>query len=141
MVPILSYHFFQFPIRWPIHFFGGLRFFENFPYYCNSVTPFLWIWRGQKNLCFGKNGCWCQFPFSRHWYWRMRRMPKWRIFNGGCRNGRRRIASLHRLVSTVILRYSYCKVPRNDVTKCNECVKKNVPEPTRVYYRWKSLLE
>ena len=31
MVPILSSHFFQFPIRWPIHFFGGLNFFENFP--------------------------------------------------------------------------------------------------------------
>ena len=46
--------FFQFPIRWPFQFFGGLNFFENFPYYCNSVSPFFWIWRGQKNLCFGK---------------------------------------------------------------------------------------
>ena len=31
---------FQFPIRWPIHFFGGLTFFENFSYYWNSFSPF-----------------------------------------------------------------------------------------------------
>ena len=31
---------FQFPIRWPMHFFGGLNFFENFSYYWNSFSPF-----------------------------------------------------------------------------------------------------
>ena len=40
--------------------FWGLRFFENFSYYCNSFTPFFWIWRGQKKyICFGKNRCYC----------------------------------------------------------------------------------
>ena len=71
--------FFQFPIRWPIHFFGGLTFFENFPYYCNSVPPFFWIWRGQANLCFGKKTLLIvNFTFR---MWRIKwRMPKckWR---------------------------------------------------------------
>ena len=29
---------FQFPVRWPIHYFGGLNFFENFSYYWNSFS-------------------------------------------------------------------------------------------------------
>ena len=33
------------------------------------------------------------------------------------------------------------KLPTNDVAKCIERVKKNVSQPTRVYYLWKSLLE
>ena len=52
---ILSFHFFQFPIRWPIHFFGGLWFFENFPYYCNSVAPFfLNLMRSEEYLFWKK---------------------------------------------------------------------------------------
>ena len=41
---------FQFPIGWPIHFFGGLRFFENFPYYCNSFAPFFRIFIEKMTL-------------------------------------------------------------------------------------------
>ena len=33
-----------------------------------------------------------------------------------------------------------CKLPTN-VANCNDCVKKNILEPTCVYYRWKLLLE
>ena len=74
--------FFQFPIRWPIHFLGGLNLFENFPYYCNSVPPFFWIWRGQKNLCFGKKPLLIvNFTFR---MWRI----KWRMPNAnGGRSG------------------------------------------------------
>ena len=67
MVPILSSHFFQFPIRWPIHFPGVEVFWKLSLLFQFSHPILLDLTRSEKYICFGKNGWWCQFPFSRHW--------------------------------------------------------------------------
>ena len=40
---------FQFPIRWPIHFFGGVDLFWKLFLLLEFILPvLLWVWRGQK---------------------------------------------------------------------------------------------
>ena len=58
MVPILSSHFFSISYQVAFHFFGRLRFFENFLYYCNSVSPFFWIFDAVRRIfVLEKNRC------------------------------------------------------------------------------------
>ena len=71
MVPILSSHFFQFLIEWPIHFFGGLRFFENFSYILLNLT------RSEEFLF------WEKTVSSVNFHFRVIDNGEW----DGCRNG------------------------------------------------------
>ena len=117
MVPILRFNYFQFPIGLPTHFFCFGTFFGKTPYLSTSVVPVLLrIYGVRIRFVLEKTVASFNFHF------------------------RAIMVDADRLLLCVCV-CNGCYLSSNDVAKCNECVKKNVSQPNRVYYRWKSLLE